>query len=221
MPRAKNVPVKGVHAGGAAWTQLHSSIAAHALDFICEHGYGAMTIDALAATSGINRRTIYRHYPTMGDLAVASVKQMPALDTGWGTTGSPRSRLESAARVASDHPGRLPKLLATAITHTRDEPRLLQAVIDHVLAPRQRAIEERFAEGQRDGWARTDVNAWQVSAVINGVLVEESLGLVTFPSKQARGKALADTIWRMMAVDPDGDGEVSSTPLPGPRRRQG
>ncbi len=207
MPRPKNVPVKGVHAGGAAWTQLHSSIAAYALDFLCERGFGSMTIDALAASSGINRRTIYRHYPTLGDLAVAAVKQMPALDSGWGTTGSPRSRLESAAKVASDHPGRLPKLLATAITHATDEPRLIQAVIDHVLAPRQRSIEQRLSEGRAEGWVRQDVEVWQVAALINGVLVEESLGLVTFPNKSARAKALADTIWRMIAIDPYGQGD--------------
>ena len=210
MPRKRTVPVKGVHAGGAAWLQLHSSIAAYALDLMCSRGYGSLTIDNLAATSGINRRTIYRHYPELADLAVAAVKQMPPLDKGWEDGGSPREKLEAAARVASDHPGRLPRLLATAITHDEDEPRLLKAVVDFVLEPRQQAIAARIEEGQRDGWARTEVEGWEIAALINGVLIEESLGLLKFPSKQARGQALADSIWRMIAVDPDGDGRPKS-----------
>ena len=206
MPRTRTTPVKGVHAGGAAWLQLHSSIAAHALDLICSRGYGALTVDNLAAASGINRRTIYRHYPNLADLAVAAVKQMPPLDAGWGQTGSPRARLESAALAASDHPRRLPRLLATAITHDKDEPRLMKAVVELVLEPRRQSVAQRIAEGQSQGWVRSDAHAWQVAALINGVLIEEALGLIDFASKRARAQALADTIWRLIAVDPDGDG---------------
>lgn len=202
------MPVKGVHAGGAAWLQLHSSIAAHALDLLCTRGYGSLTIDILAAASGINRRTIYRHYPDLSDLVIAAVKQMPPLDKGWDDGRTPREKLDMAAKVASDHPGRLPRLLATAITHDADEPRLLKAVVDYVLQPRQQAITARIEEGKREGWVRPDVEGWEVAALINGVLIEESLGLLTFPSKQARGQALATSIWRMIAKDPSGDGST-------------
>ena len=206
VPRKSVTPVKGVHAGGAAWLQLHSAIAAHALDLICSRGYGYLTIDNLAATSGINRRTIYRHYPNLTDLAVAAVKQMPPLDGGWGESGSPREQLEAAALFASDLPGRLPRLLATAITHVEDEPRLMKSVVEFVLKPRQQAIAVRIEEGQRQGWARPDVQAWEIAALINGVLIEESLGTIDFTSKRARGQALAHTIWRLMAINPAGDG---------------
>lgn len=217
MPRKRTTPVKGVHAGGAAWLQLHASIAAHALDLVCSRGYGSLTIDNLAAASDINRRTIYRHYPNLADLAVAAVKQMPPLDSGWGDRGSPRERLESAALVAADLPDLLPRLLATAVTHDQDEPRLMKAVVDFVLEPRQQSIAQRIADGQSQGWARSDVQAWEIAALINGVLIQESLGLINFANKRARGRALAGTIWRLIAVDPDGDG-TPTTPTAKARR---
>lgn len=219
MPATRRTPVKGVHAGGAAWLQLHSSIAAHALDLMCSRGYGSLTIDNLATASGINRRTIYRHYPNLADLAVAAVKQMPPLDAGWGETGSPRERLEAATLVASNHPRRLLRLLATAVTHEEDEPRLMKAVVSFVLEPRQQSIAQLIEVGQSQGWARGDVEAWEISAFINGVLIEESLGLVDFPSKRARGQALADTIWRLIAVDPDGDGTAAAPTAKAQRAR--
>lgn len=216
MPTTRRTPVKGVHAGGAAWLQLHSSIAAHALDLICSRGYGSLTVDNLAAASGINRRTIYRHYPDLADLAVAAVKQMPSVDAGWGDAGSPRARLESATLADSDHPRRLTRLLATAVTHAQDEPRLMKAVVDFVLEPRHRAIARRIAEGQGQGWVRSDAQAWEIAALVNGFLIEESLGLIDFASKRARAQALAAAVWRLIALDPDGDG---TPPAPTARTR--
>ena len=42
-------PIKGVHAGGAAWLQVHASIATHALQLLSSRGCGAFTVDNLAA----------------------------------------------------------------------------------------------------------------------------------------------------------------------------
>ncbi len=204
-------PIKGVHAGGAAWLQLHASIAAHALQLLSSRGYGAFTVDNLAAASGINRRTIYRHYPTRAELAVAAIRQMPMYDPAWSSaTGSPRERLRAATRTVSAHPVLLPGLLATAVTHTYDAPELLEAVTDYVLRPRSAFITRLLQEGKDAGWVRPDASEWEVSSLINGLMFEEALNLVTFPNRAQRADALADAIWRQVALEPDSDG----TPTP-------
>lgn len=204
-------PIKGVHAGGAAWLQVHASIAAHALQLLSSRGYGAFTVDTLAAASGINRRTIYRHYPTRAELAVAAIRQMPMYDPAWSSaTGSPRERLRQATRTVSAHPVLLPGLLATAVTHTDDAPELLEAVTDYVLRPRSAFITRLLQEGQDAGWVRPDASEWEVSSLINGLMFEEALNLVAFPNRAQRADALADAIWRQVALDPDSDG----TPTP-------
>jgi len=204
-------PIKGVHAGGAAWLQVHASIAAHALQLLSSRGYGAFTVDNLAEASGINRRTIYRHYPTRAELAVAAIRQMPMYDPAWSSaTGSPRERLRAATRTVSAHPVLLPGLLATAVTHTDDVPELLEAVTDYVLRPRSAFITRLLQEGKDAGWVRPDASEWEVSSLINGLMFEEALNLVTFPNRAQRADALADAIWRQVALEPDSDG----TPTP-------
>ncbi|MDO8731947.1 MAG: TetR/AcrR family transcriptional regulator [Actinomycetota bacterium] len=201
--------IKGVHTGGAAWTQLHASIAAHALDLLVERGYDGFTVDALAASSGINRRTIYRHYPSLVDLAVAAIRQMPALATDLNRLGTPRDRILAAARESSLLPMRLPRLLATVITHAHSTPELLAAVQEHVLKPREAALAQGLEAGKAAGWARPDVQAWELSAFLNGQLINEYLGLVHFDTKAKRAQAIADGIWRLAAIDPDSDGSNS------------
>lgn len=204
-------PIRGVHAGGAAWLQVHASIAAHALQLLSSRGYGAFTVDNLAAGSGINRRTIYRHYPTRAELAVAAIRQMPMYDPAWSSaTGSPRERLRAATRTVSAHPVLLPGLLATAVTHSDDAPELLEAVTDYVLRPRSAFITRLLQEGKDAGWVRPDASEWEVSSLINGLMFEEALNLVTFPNRAQRADALADAIWRQVALEPDSGG----TPTP-------
>lgn len=202
-------PVKGVHTGGAAWTQLHASIAAHGLDLLVERGFDGFTVDALAASSGINRRTIYRHYPSRVELAIAAIRQMPTLATDLGRPGTPRERLVAAARDSSLLPMRLPRLLATVITHAQTTPELLAALQEHVLKPREALLAKGLEAGKAEGWVRPDAQAWELSAFINGQLINEYLGLMHFDTKAKRAQAIADGIWRLSAIDPDGDGTRS------------
>lgn len=199
-------PVKGIHAGGKAWNQVHASIAAYALDVLAARGFDGLTADAVAEHGGVNRRTIYRHYPAKLDLALAAIRQMPPPDTGWEEGGSPRERLRQAMRNVSLLPLRLPQLLATAVTHADTTPELLAAILDQVMAPRQELIAARIADGKAGGWLRPDADEWAVSALITGLLINEALGLTAFPSRAARGDALADALWRQTAINPDSDG---------------
>lgn len=204
-------PVKGVHVGGTAWNQVHASIAAFALDVLTDRGYDGLTADAVAEHGGLNRRTVYRHYPARIDLALAAIRQFPPSDVGWPVDGAPRERLRQAMRSASMWPVRLPQLLGTAVTHAVNEPRLLEAVLDGIIRPRQQLTSRLIVEGQEGGWLRPDAHEWEVSALITGLLVNEALGLTTFANRAARGDALADALWRQVAVEPGGDG---ATPAP-------
>ena len=123
--------------------------------------------------------------------------------------GTPRERLHEAMRSASLLPVRLPQLLATAVTHADTTPELLAAILEDVMAPRRRLIADRLAEGKSGGWLRPEADEWEVSSLITGLLVNEALGLVSFPSRAARGDALANALWRQTAIDPDSDGTIS------------
>lgn len=211
-------PIKGVHTGGAAWNQVHTSIARAGLDLLVQQGYGRFTVDNLAAFSGINRRTIYRHYPSRVDLAIASIHQMPVVTVAWPGASSPRQALLAACQHASFLPLRLPGLLATAVTHADDTPELLAGVRHIVLRPRAALIAQYIKQGQHDGFLRPVAATWHVSALINGLLIEEALGTIRHVSRAARARSFADAIWHLTAVDPEGDGTAQMNP-PDSRRK--
>lgn len=55
-------------------------------ELLCEEGFPGVSIEAVAARSGVAKTTIYRHWPTRADLLVAAFRHMscdaPQADTG-------------------------------------------------------------------------------------------------------------------------------------------
>lgn len=208
--RQRRAEPLGVRTGGAAWTRVHAAIAAAGLEILAERGYGGFTVDAVAEASGIARRTIYRHYPTRLSLAVAALRQLPTMDGWWPATGAPREQLRAALRHGASFPVRLPQLMATAMVHREDAPELLEALHDQVLIPRLRTIDAWVEQGKAHGWARPDVQGWQVAVLLQGSIDAEVLGLVDFGSARQRAETLADAAWNLVALDPAGDGTATS-----------
>lgn len=66
-------------------------------------GPGRTTISAVAETAGVERLTVYRHFPADGDLVAAAVERLlevaplPAM-AGWFEERNPRRRLERGLR---------------------------------------------------------------------------------------------------------------------------
>lgn len=52
---------------------IEDAILAAALDDISVHGVDGLNIERVAATAGVNKTTVYRRYPSPGELAVAAL----------------------------------------------------------------------------------------------------------------------------------------------------
>jgi len=48
------------------------------LDLLAEHGYQALTIEAVAARAAVGRPTVYRRYATKADLVAAALVELTA-----------------------------------------------------------------------------------------------------------------------------------------------
>ncbi|MGW1838506.1 TetR/AcrR family transcriptional regulator [Streptomyces sp. BBFR2] len=66
---------------------LDAAIHQAALDLVTERGYGRMTMEGVAARSGVSKQALYRRYSSKGDLLLAALdsagrEKFPVPDTG-------------------------------------------------------------------------------------------------------------------------------------------
>jgi AcrR family transcriptional regulator len=81
---AKTRRTEGVHTMGRAARVVDAVLRATAAE-VARVGYAALRVDEIAALSGVNKTTIYRRWPTKGELVVAALrlaKVPPGHDTG-------------------------------------------------------------------------------------------------------------------------------------------
>jgi TetR/AcrR family transcriptional repressor of mexJK operon len=80
--------------------QKQSTIAKAALDLFLQQGYAATSMDAVAALAGVTKQTVYRYYPSKGQLFSAVMEKIradePPLHQFGG--GEPERELNSFGR---------------------------------------------------------------------------------------------------------------------------
>jgi AcrR family transcriptional regulator len=172
FPSGRRRSPLGVREGGEAWEQIHVQLAREALRLLAELGYAGMGMDDVARAAGASTRTIYRHYPTKVDLAVAAIEQLPTM-AGWiDGDDALEDRIARAISIGEAHHEYLVPVMANAIVYRNTVPELLDAFRDHVLAPRRAVIEAYVTRDKAAGVIREDVSADVVSAFLTGERVE-------------------------------------------------
>lgn len=128
-----------------------------------EHGYAGLTIDRVAAVSGVAKTTIYRRWASKAemvfDLVIHRTGQAPPIDTGT-LAGDVRALAERATALVGNDPGKyvLPGLLADMAGDTELATRLREAFVEAardditVILDRARGRGELAAEPDVEGF---------------------------------------------------------------------
>ncbi|PWW20945.1 TetR family transcriptional regulator [Geodermatophilus normandii] len=127
-------------------------IRAAILQLLGEVGYGALTMDAVAAEAGVGKATIYRRWRTKQDLVVDTVSDLNRAWTVTADTGSLegdlRSLVHRMVEMMASPVGAATRSLLAAMQH---EPALIEAFRDGPLAVWRRAYDELWARAQGRG----------------------------------------------------------------------
>ena len=74
------------HACDPRVARSRQAVLGAAAELLCEEGFPGVTIEAVAARSGVAKTTIYRHWPTRAELLISAFHTMacepPQVDTG-------------------------------------------------------------------------------------------------------------------------------------------
>src|SRR5918997_1902576 len=174
-----NIATLVVRSGGAMGPS-RSEVArrealAAAADLIAERGVYNLTIEDVAARSGVAKTTIYRHWPTRGPLVIDAVRScwahLPTPDTGDLRTDLVRL-FEGMVRLdLSSLAGRMMPSLLGASVRDPELDRLTQQLSDE----RARPVQEILARAVARGELPDDLDAEVALGLIVGPLLYRKL----------------------------------------------
>jgi AcrR family transcriptional regulator len=135
----------------------HQAVLQAAVEVCRELGYGALTIEGIAARAGVGKQTIYRWWPSKGAMVLDAFMKTIAADVTFPETGDSieevRIWLRSVARVlASPHMG---PHLAGLVGAKQSDPALSEAFNQQVYEPVRVALKERIHRAQLTGQLRS------------------------------------------------------------------
>ncbi|WP_138067465.1 TetR/AcrR family transcriptional regulator [Cellulomonas rhizosphaerae] len=129
-----------------------------AITLISERGYANVTIEAIAASAGVGKTTIYRWWSSKGDLALEAINDRVGEAIDFPDTGDIsadlRRQLLEVARLLD---GEIGVLFRGIVAEAQSTPTVGAALLDTIIEPRTRACEARLAKAVDDGQLRPDV----------------------------------------------------------------
>ncbi|SHE95641.1 TetR/AcrR family transcriptional regulator [Streptoalloteichus hindustanus] len=185
--------------------ELTESIAEAVLDELAEHGYGRLSMDAVARRAGVGKSALYRRWPSKQDMVVDVVSRLSVPLADVPDTGSLRDDLLATLRAVLDwldHPrfrSVLPDLLAEAVR----TPALADALAKHVGEPRRLRGAALLDRGVARGDVRADLDREVVLDLIAAPLYWRLRGRHV-PVTPDYLENLADALVSMVSAAPPG-----------------
>ena len=145
------------------------------LALLADDGYDGVTMEAVAASAGVGKATLYRRYPGKEALvvdALATLSDTVPRGAGGGLRDDLVALVASTVRTTNSPAGRLlPRLVSAAV----DNPSLLERYREQVITPRRRRFAEVLLAGIRSGELRADLDVEQTIDLLVGPVLYRSL----------------------------------------------
>lgn len=122
-------------------------------DLLVEHGFGALTIEAIARRAGVAKQTIYRWWPSKVDILLDTIiedtgKHLP-VPTETPTADSIRAYLRAFARFLTRDPAG--QVLLALIAQAQHDPATAKSFHERYLGPRRAQERELLVRGIEAG----------------------------------------------------------------------
>ena len=167
------------------------------LELLAERGFQETTMEAIAASAGVGKNTIYRRWASKEDLIADAIRELSAeLDVE--EEGDVRTllheRLNEFAHVFADP--LLGRILPGLLGELERNPAFAAVYAERVVRPRHEALVELLTRARNRGELRGDVDPGVVADLIIGPPLLRLLfpfGLPDLPAGWA--ERLFETIW--------------------------
>jgi AcrR family transcriptional regulator len=151
--------------------EARSKALAAAKDLIIERGVANLSIEEVAARSGVAKTTIYRHWPERASLIIDTARSTFEHVTT-PDTGSLRGDLEAyfGQMVRADLDGRMGKLIPSLIDAAARDPEI-EALMDRLSIERQQPLMTMVGRAQERGELPPDLDRDVLVGTVIGPIV--------------------------------------------------
>ena len=151
-------------------------IRAAILSLLAEVGYGALTMDAVAAEAGVGKATIYRRWRTKEDLVADTIAEISRAEVTPADTGSLegdlRGMLHTIVSVLNGPTGAATQALLSTVPHN---PALAAAFRDGPAGVWAQAFQQIFSRAESRGELRPGLSGTVTAEAITAPFVQRWL----------------------------------------------
>jgi AcrR family transcriptional regulator len=152
MPAA-NSQLRRVRSGNRRDETARLAVLHAADDLVAEHGFGALTVEAIARRAGVAKQTIYRWWPSKVEILLDTLiedsnKSLP-VPTGQPTAETIRDYLRGFERFLTLDPAG--KVLLALIAEAQHDPGTATSFHERYLGPRRGQERDLLARGVEAG----------------------------------------------------------------------
>lgn len=174
-------------------SSLDDSIELAALELLATGGFGALTMEAIAARAGVGKASLYRRFSNLEDLlsrALLRLDEDLVEATNLEDAGAARQALlDTMARIRSRTPDSLNgRIMLRVISEGERFPQLLAVIQERLLRPRQQRIRDLLEQARRLGVLAPDADLDTGVALLVGPMVW--LGMLRITQAQVPNEAV-------------------------------
>jgi len=174
-------------------SSLDDSIELAALELLAAGGFGALTMEAIAARAGVGKASLYRRFSNLEDLlsrALLRLDEDLVEAANLEDAGAARQALlDTMARIRSRTPDSLNgRIMLRVISEGERFPQLLAVVQERLLRPRQQRIRDLLEQARRLGVLAPDADLDTGVALLVGPMVW--LGMLRITQAQVPNEAV-------------------------------
>ena len=150
--------------------ETHQAILDATLELVARDGIRGTSIEAIAAQAGVGKTAIYRRWPTKEALVLDALSELQAqvrvVDSG-NIRRDLISFVKDLVHQVETHPV-LKGLLLRVLGEAKERPEFLQTLLDRLYIPRRQQWESLFAQAQKRGELRSDIDPTLAASLIVG-----------------------------------------------------
>lgn len=157
------------------WSPREAELLAATLQLLQQHGYERLTVDAVAATAKASKATVYRRWPSKGELVLAAFIEGCRQVAVHPDTGTLRGDLLVLGEVITAHATQHSATIRAVMVEVSRDPALREAMQHQFLDQRKALIESVLQQAVDRGEIQAAAISEELWDLLPGYLIFRSV----------------------------------------------